>query len=68
MGNSNTEHSRELRKKTSKQRVQRVIEAGGLRMLLILEKPAAQALRDEMQHAGESATAVITRMLLQEKS
>lgn len=63
MGNANTPHSRALRAKTAAARTRTVVEAGGWRLALLLQPDAAAALRAEMARTGESATAVISRLL-----
>lgn len=45
MPNSKTPHSRALRQRTSLERRQRILAAGGLRLDVLLERPAADALR-----------------------
>lgn len=65
MGNTNTPHSRALRAKTATARRKAIVEAGGMRIeLLLLQKPA-EALRLEMTRTGETATEVISRKLLE---
>lgn len=63
MPNANTPHSRALRAKTAAARTRTVVEAGGWRLALLLQPDAAAALRAEMARTGESATAVISRLL-----
>lgn len=64
MSNSNTDHSRRLRAATAAQRGKDVQAAGGRRMYLILQPDAAAALKLQMAETGETATAVISRLLL----
>lgn len=64
MPNSYTSHSRKLRAETAKRRAEEVITAGGWRLSLLLQPNAAAVLRAEMQRTGESATAILSQLLL----
>mgnify|MGYP000881387764 CR=1 FL=1 len=64
MANAKTEHSKKLRQETADRRAEEVIAAGGWRLRLLLQPDAAQALRDEMTRTGETATAIIGRLLI----
>lgn len=64
MPNANTEHSRRLRAETADQRAASVIDAGGWRLRVLLQPEPAAALRAEMERTGETATAIISRLLL----
>lgn len=64
MANSDAEHSRRLRQDTAARRAKAIISAGGWQLKLLLQPDAAHALRDEMARTGETATAVISRLLM----
>jgi len=68
VGVKTTEHTRKLRQDTANRRAEEVIAAGGWRLRLLLQPDAAKALREEMQRTGETATAIISELLLQKKS
>jgi len=63
MPNSNTPHSRRLRAATAAARSRDVVSAGGWRIPLLLQPATAARLRAEMARTGETATAVISRLL-----
>jgi len=63
MPNANTLHSRALRAATAAYRARDVVDAGGWRLRILLQPDAAARLRAEMARTGESATAVISRLL-----
>lgn len=63
-----TDHTRKLRQDTANRRAEEIIGAGGWRLRLLLQPDAAQSLRDEMQRTGETATAIISKLILQKKS
>lgn len=63
MPNSHTPHSRRLRAEASARRGKAVQAAGGRRLYLILQPDAACALKKRMAETGETATAVISRLL-----
>lgn len=63
-----TDHTRKLRQDTANRRAEEIIAAGGWRLRLLLQPDAAQSLRDEMHLTGETATAIISKLLLQKKS
>jgi len=65
MGNSNTTHSRRLRAATAAARSRTIVAAGGWRLTVLLPPGTAAALRAEMARTGETATAVISRLLAQ---
>lgn len=55
----------EARRRHAKERRTRVLKEGGRRLELLLEADAAQALDELLQARGETATAVISRLVLQ---
>ena len=63
MPNSNTPHSRALRAATAAARTRDVVDAGGWRLTVLLQPATAAQLRAEMARTGETATAVISRLL-----
>lgn len=60
-----TSRTMETRRRHAKERRTRVLNEGGRRLELLLEADAAQALDDLRQANGETATAVVSRLLLQ---
>lgn len=56
------------RRKNARERRTRVVADGGRRVELLLEEPAAKALGRLEATTGDSATAVITGLLLQATS
>lgn len=64
MTNAQTPHSRALRAATAAARTRDVVSAGGWRLHLLLQPATAAALRAEMARTGETATSVISRLLL----
>lgn len=63
MANAKTPHSRALRAATAAARSRDVVSAGGWRLTLLLQPDTAARLRAEMARTGETATAVISRLL-----
>lgn len=63
MPNARTPHSRALRAATAAARSRDVVSAGGWRLTLLLQPAVAARLRAEMARTGDSATAVISRLL-----
>lgn len=65
MANAKTPHSRRLRAATAAAHSRSVVEAGGWRITLLLQPATAVRLRAEMARTGETATAIISRLLAQ---
>lgn len=65
MGNANTAHSRRLRAEKAQEWERKNREAGGWNLRLNLRPEAAAWLRAEMQRTGESAVAIVSRLLEQ---
>ena len=65
MPNANTPHSRALRAATAAAWTRDVVDAGGWRLTVVLQPAVAAQLRAEMARTGETATAVISRLLAQ---
>lgn len=63
MPNARTPHSRALRAATAAAWTRDVVDAGGWRLTVLLQPATAAQLRAEMARTGESATAVISRLL-----
>lgn len=61
-----SQHRRELKKRIAKDRHDRVIAAGGRSLCLLLQPEATEALAGIMRRDGETATAVISRLLIRE--
>jgi len=61
--NANTPHSRALRAATAAARSRTIVAAGGWRLTVLLPPATAARLRTEMARTGETATAVISRLL-----
>lgn len=68
MANSNTEHSKKLRKTTAAKRREKILECGGRDLRVLLEPKEAAMLREIQQRLGgpekpETATEVINRLI-----
>lgn len=68
MPNSDTAHSRQLRKETAAKRRQRIIDEGGRDLRILLEQEETRMLAQLQQASGrpgqpETATAVIKQLI-----
>lgn len=63
MPNANTPHSRALRQRTAIARRNQIIADGGARLDVLLERPAAEALR-ALTADGATKTEVVSSALL----
>jgi hypothetical protein len=62
MGNSNTDHSKKLRRQSSEKRVQRVLDEGGLRLFALLEKKHADVFR-QLETRGMTKKAALIHLI-----
>lgn len=59
MGNSNSEHSKNLRAATAKKSAQKVIDQGGMRVSLLLEQEHADRFRSLVEQCGGQKNAFV---------
>lgn len=65
MANSNTEHSKKLRRDAANRRLQRIYDEGGKRVTVTLHAPAYAVLRAECERRGMKEGTIIEKMLLE---
>ncbi len=66
MAQKESPQRRELKKRIARERQRRIVEAGGRRLYLLLQPAATHALAALMERDGETATDVISRLLINE--
>lgn len=62
MGNSNTDHSKKLRRQSSEKRTKHILDEGGLRLFVLLEKKHADVFR-QFETKGMTKKAALIHLI-----